>query len=106
MAPPGQTFGRDRAMRATCEFHPEPGLRRILEAFKITTDEWKTTNDLVMPSPASAECGGCKIVYLSDLRKRMDRRDGPSDPRPGAAAARTYEVTFVQAVAGPEAYAA
>jgi hypothetical protein len=93
-------------MRATCEFHLQPGLRRVLEAFKITTDEWKATNDLVMPSHASAERGGGKIVYLSDLRKRMDHGDEPSDPRPGAAAARPYELSFVQAVAAPEASAA
>jgi hypothetical protein len=69
-------------MRATSEFHLQPGLRRVLEAFKITTDEWKATNDLVMPSHASAERGGGKIVYLSDLRKRMDHGDEPSDPGP------------------------
>ncbi len=93
-------------MRVTCEFHPRPGLRRVLEAFKITMDEWKATNDLVMPSHTSAERGGGKVVYLSDLRKRMDHGDEPSDPRPGAAAARPYELTFVQAVAAPAAYAA
>jgi hypothetical protein len=93
-------------MRATCDFHPQPGLRRLLEAFKIATDEWKATKGLVTPSVASAERGGGKIVYLSDIRKRMDHGDEPSDPRPGAAAARPYELSFVQAVAAPEAYAA
>jgi hypothetical protein len=105
MAPPGRRL-RDRIMRVTCDFHPEPGLRRILEAFKITADEWKATNDLVMPSHASAGRGGGKIIYLSDLQKRGHHGDEPSDPRPGAAAARPYELTFVQAVAAPEAYAA
>ncbi len=93
-------------MRATCEFHLQPGLRRVLEAFKITTDEWKATNDLLMPSHASAERGDGKIVYLSELRTRIDHGDEPSDPRPGAAAARPYELSFVQAVAAPEACAA
>jgi hypothetical protein len=60
---------------------------------------------LVVPSHASAERGGGKIVYL-DPRKRMDHGDEPSDPRPGAAAARPCELTFVQAVAAPEACAA
>jgi hypothetical protein len=106
MAPPGRRLNGILAMHATCEFHPRPGLRRALEAFKITTDEWKATNDLMMPPPLSAERGGCEIVYLSDLRKRMEHGDGPSDPRPGAAAARPYELTFLQAVAAPEACAA
>jgi hypothetical protein len=81
------------------------GLRRVLEAFKITTDEWKVTNDLVTPSHAPAGRGSGKIVYLSDLRKRMDHGNEP-DPRPGAAAARPYELSFVQAVAAREACAA
>lgn len=78
-------------MHVTREFHPQAGLRRVLEAFKITTDEWNETNDLAMPSHATVEHAGGKIVYLSDLRKRMDRGDGPSDPRPGAVAARPYD---------------
>ena len=106
MAPPGRHLNGILAMLATCESHPQPGLRRVLEAFKITTDEWKVTNDLAMSSHPSAERGGGKIVYLSDLRKRMDHGDEPSDPRPGAAAARPCELTFVQAVAAPEACAA
>jgi len=75
MAPPGRHLNGILAMHATCEFHPQPGLRRVLEAFKITTDEWKVTNDLAMSSRPSAERGGGKIVYLSDLRKRMDHGD-------------------------------
>jgi hypothetical protein len=58
------------------------------------------------PSHASAEVGGSKIVYLSELRKRIDDGDEPSDTPPGAAATRPYEFNFVQAVAAPEAYAA
>lgn len=93
-------------MRATCDFHLQPGLRRVLEAFKITTDEWKATKDLVTPSHAPAEHGGGKIVDLSDFRRRLDHGDEPSDPRPGAAAARPHVLSFVQAVAAPQAYAA
>jgi hypothetical protein len=106
MAPPGRHLNGVLAMRATCKFHLQPGLRRVLEAIKITTDEWNTTNDLMMPLHPSAERGGGKIVYLSDLRKRRDHGNEPSDPRPGAAAARPYELSFVQAVAAPEACAA
>jgi len=106
MAPPGRHLNGILAMRATCDFHLEPGLRRVLEAVKITTDEWKATMDWVTPLHASVEHGGGKIVYLSDLRKRMDHSDKPSDPRPGAAAARPYELTFVRAVGAPEACAA
>jgi hypothetical protein len=61
---------------------------------------------LVTPLHACLEQGGGKIVYLSDLRKRMDHSDEPSDPRPGAAAARPHVLSFVQAVAAPEAFAA
>jgi hypothetical protein len=64
------------------------------------------TKDLVMPARASTERGGGKIVYLSELRKRMDHGDEPTHPPPAAAAARPYERTFVQAVAAPEACAA
>jgi hypothetical protein len=106
MAPPGRHVNGILAMRATCDFYLQPGLRRVLEAFKITTDEWKATRDLVTPSHASAQHGGGKIVYLSDVRQRMDQGDEPSDPRPGAAAARPCEFNFVQAVAAPEACAA
>jgi hypothetical protein len=91
-------------MHARNELHTPPGLGRVLEALKITTAEWKATN--VMPSHASAERGASKIVYLSDLRKRADHGDEPSDPPPGAAAARPYRLTFVQAVGAPEACAA
>ena len=105
MAPPGRHLNGVLAMRATCKFHLRPGLRRVLGAFKITTDEWKAPIDLVMPLHPSAERGGGEIVYLSDLRKRVDQGDEPSDPRPGAAAARPYELSFVQAVATAEACA-
>jgi nicotinamidase-related amidase len=39
----------------------------------------EATKDLVTPSHASAEHGGGKIVYLSDLRRRMDHVDEPSE---------------------------
>lgn len=92
------------AMHVTNEFQTQPGLRRVLEALKITTAEWNGTNAL--PSHVFAESGGSKIVYLSDLRKGADHGDEPSDPPPGAAAARPYRLTFVQAVGAPEASAA
>lgn len=93
-------------MPVTSEFHTQPGFRRVLDALKITTAEWKATNDLVMPSHGSAESEGGNIVFLSDLRKRMDHSDEPTDPPPATAAARPYELTFVQAIAAPEACAA
>jgi hypothetical protein len=105
MAPPGRHLNGMQAMQVTSEFRTQPGLRRVLEALKITTDELKT-KDLVMPSHASTERGGGKIVYLSEVRKRMDHGDQPTDPPPATAAARPYERTFVQAVAAPEVCAA
>jgi hypothetical protein len=93
-------------MHVTSEFQTQPGLRRVLEALKITTAEWKATKDPVMPSHASAEPDGCNIVFLSDLRKRRDHGDDPTDPPPATAAARPYELTLVQAVAAPVACAA
>ena len=92
------------AMHVTNEFQTQPGLRRVLEALKVTTAEWNPTN--AMPSHAFAEPGGNKIVYLSDLRKVAEHGDEPSDPPPGAAAARPYKLTFVQAVGPPAACAA
>lgn len=92
-------------MQVTSEFRTQPGLRRVLEALKITTAEWKT-KDLAMPPRAPTERGSGKIVYLSELRKRMDHGDEPTDPPPTTAAARPYKRTFVQAVAAPEVCAA
>jgi hypothetical protein len=41
------------------------------------------------------------VVYLSDIRKRLSN-DTPPKPRPGAAAARQYQLEFVQAIAMPQ----
>lgn len=84
-------------MHVTSEFH---GLRRAFEALKITRAEWKA-NGL-----AFAEPEGGNILFLSNLRKRIDHGDEPTDPPPATAAARPYEHTFVQAVAASEAGAA
>lgn len=42
------------------------------------------------------------IVYLADVRRRLDPNDGSSDPPAGAGAARPYELAFLRAVAVPE----
>ena len=91
-------------MHVTSEFHTRPGVPRVLDALKITRAEWNATNAL--PSHVFAESGGSKIVYLPDLRTRGDNGDEPSDPPPGAAAARPYKLKFLQAVGAPEACAA
>jgi hypothetical protein len=83
-------------MNVTSEFH---GLRRVLEALKITSAEWNATHE-------AAQGRGSKVIYLSDVRKRAGHSDEPLDPPPGAAAARPYKLTFVQAVGPPEACAA
>jgi hypothetical protein len=93
-------------MHVTSEFQTQPGLRRVLEALKITTAEWKTTKHLATPSHPSAEPDGRNIVFLSDRRRRMHHGDDPTDPPPATAAARPCQLTFVQAVAAPEACAA
>jgi hypothetical protein len=43
------------------------------------------------------------VIYLADVRKRMDRNDGSSDPPTGAGAARSYALNFLRAVAAVEA---
>jgi len=43
------------------------------------------------------------VVYLADVRKRFHHSDEPSDPPPGAAAARSCELTFLPAVATAQA---
>ena len=91
------------AMHVTSEFHTRPGVPRVLDALKITRAEWNATNVM---QHASAERGRSKIVYLPDLRTRGDNGDEPSDPPPGAAAARPYKLKFLQAVGAPEACAA
>jgi hypothetical protein len=168
-------------MDATTEFRPQPGLRRVLEAFKSTESVFDsrqspshiqqrgidhrrnvplsqperaerlqrlariaTEQDRENPRPAAASvlalqdatrgvtpvatwrtgrshCDQCKlnkgeavrppstcaerglgnVVYLEDVRKRFDHNDEPSGPSPGAAAARSYEFTFLRAVAAP-----
>jgi hypothetical protein len=83
MAPPGRHLSGIRPCAQHPSFIQNRASGGFLRHFKITADEWKARNDLVMPSHASAERGGGKIVYPSALRKRMDHGDEPSDPRLG-----------------------
>jgi hypothetical protein len=83
-------------MHRSSEFHPQPGLRRVLDAVKIAAAEMKATPDLVS-SPADRLANN--VVYLADVRRRVDHNDEPSGPPPGAAAARSYELIFSRAVA-------
>ncbi len=51
-----------------------------------------------MSRDTSAERKPGNVVYLADVRVRLDHSDEPSDPPPGAAAARPCELSFLDAV--------
>jgi hypothetical protein len=85
-------------MYMTGGFRPQPGLRRVLDAVKMTTAEMKATKDLVLSHTSEGHIGG-NVVYLADVRNRANHNDDPSGPPPGAAAARSYELNFLRAVA-------
>jgi hypothetical protein len=66
------------------------------------SDQCKLTeSEAVRPPNTCAERRLGDVVYLADIRKRFVHNDEPSDPPPGAAAARSYKFTFLRAVATP-----
>jgi hypothetical protein len=101
-------------MRATDDFRPQSGLRRVLDALQAAAgelgaaSEWSAFAASLQDrhrdaTPERADTNGGNIIYLSDARRRLHHNDGPSDPRPGAAAARPFKPSFLQAVAIPDA---
>ena len=82
-------------MYRSSEFHPQPGLRRVLDAVQITAAEMKAP-DLVS---SAADRIADNVVYLADVRGRIDHNDEPSGPRPGASAARSFKFNFLRAAA-------
>jgi hypothetical protein len=99
-------------MHATDDFRPQSGLRRVLDALKTAAgelrgaSEWSafaaSLQDRHPDAPERADANS-NIIYLSDARRRLHHNDGPSDPRPGAAAARPFKPSFLQAVGIPDA---
>ena len=83
-------------MHRSSEFHQQPGVRRVLDAVKIAAVEMKATPDLVS---SAADRIADNVVYLADVRRRVGHNDDPSGPPPGAAAARSYKLSFLRAAA-------
>jgi hypothetical protein len=83
-------------MYTSSEFHPQPGLRRVLDAVKATAAEMKARQDLVS---SAADRIADNVVYLADVRSRDCHNDDPSGPTSGAAGARCYEPNFLRAAA-------
>jgi hypothetical protein len=83
-------------MHRSSDFRTQPGLRKVLDAVRITAAETEVTPDL---EPSIADRTADNIVYLADVRNRDCHNDDPSGPTPGAAGARCYEPNFLQAAA-------
>jgi hypothetical protein len=83
-------------MYTSSDFLTQPGLRRVLDAVRITAAEMKVTPDLEL---SIADCTADNVVYLADVRNRDCHNDDPSRPTPGAAGARCYEPNFLRATA-------
>lgn len=79
------------------ELRSQPGLRRVLEAVQKTASEIEQTSGA--PTDWRDTCGN--IIYLADFRNRARSLNEPTDPRPGAAAARPVELSFLSAIARP-----
>ena len=56
-----------------------------------------------MESNISVPTSSSNVIYLADVRKRFGSGDERPDPRPGAAAARPCELSFLQAIAAARA---
>ena len=79
------------------ELRPQPGLRRVLDAVQKTASEIEQTSGA--PTDWRDACGN--IIYLANFRNRARSLNEPTDPRPGAAAARPVELSFLSAIARP-----
>ena len=78
------------------DFVTQPGLRRVLDAVRITAAEMEVTPDL---EPSIADRTADNVLYLADVRNHDCHHDDPSGPTPGAAGARCFEPNFLRATA-------
>ena len=86
-------------MYRSSDFVTQPGLRRVLDAVRITAAEMEVAPDL---EQSIADPTADNVVYLADVRNRDCHHDdpsGPSGPTAGAAGARCYEPNFLRVAA-------
>jgi hypothetical protein len=57
---------------------------------------------MAMTVNSNADNRSGNVIYLADFRKRIGSVNEPTDPRPGSAAARPVELSFLSVIGSHE----